>query len=1326
MRCEAGPVNSFCPRSRRGHRGPASLLMFFLLAAMPLVILAVPTVSASSSTFHQATVFYLHNGGDIFGNMSRRYDWANTTRPYNPPDPYFQSDSYQGIEINSTRPINSFEWIAYPAVDADETISGNISVTLFASVSNSTQAVDLQVSLLNVSGSSVQTIAFQSTGNIYISPNQRLQLTLHPAAGYELAAGSTLVLNATRVDTSSNALYIEFDYNSTPSSFSLNLSSRLSSPALSIVPSHPFDNSAVQLNANVSDALGSSDIYRATLYVSSSSIAFNTTMNASKTGGYFIMFTSSLHLTYGSYSATVVAYSQPEMNGTYTQAVSTINFTVYPSLDYFAVKLPAYIAAGRQFNVSATAYADNGAVMTDFNSSATVSFLIANLSSSMTESFHSGLLEMNYTVNVSGLLHVQVSAENATGSASSTVIPGPVSRIVVQPSNVTVAAGRSVQFSAYGYDAFGNLNSTWSPYWSASGGGTVNSSGVYNATTSGNWKVYAQDNATGAISSANVSVGDASLFSISIQPAISNLTAGGTYFFHATGRDAYGNSINLTQVIWSTDAGLLQTNGSEAVLTASRLTFNGAYIEAESSGLTARISVNITPSAFSPVLLSPVPVQMIPAGSYGALNLSPFFSVPYGVQMEWFSASGNDSVFALGQGIMGNTTMLIYTARNTGGYSNLSVEVTDSLGYSTETVIQVKILPVPNWSSDFPAQLDVQYAVPYILNYTYFVSVEGGALSLHTSSAYVKVTGNNLYYSFPSSFVNREVTVIITAVSSFNTSSSVAQVVRIVDYPPPILDTAEAPPSSITIDSGATVSLPSPLTEYFISRHPLSFTFFARNVSARNVSGLLYISAPEHFSTSEGSVLVEAAYSHSEAFLHISVNIVDLLRPPVVAKLPEIRVHYSSAGVNYAFPLTGFVTDYSVPISETTVITDSSYISFDQGNFSLLFSMPANASGGDIYTGPYVYSTNLTFIGGPLNQIESDSATVSIAVLVSNIYPPSLNESNPLPSLIEMPENSVHSIYLMQHIASDAQAVTFSVNASVPYRLFSNGTLELMPAEYYFGYSDISVEVNSSGGFLIYDMVLYVYEVNIPPTINLPSTLTVQPGPNVINLTPYISNPNGEPLTLEAIGSGAETSGNLLIISLPSGVRQEDIKIIAVAGGQVVKSTVIVRAAAQPLTPFEIPALSLAAVLIVVAAVLAARRRRLNSAQVAGALLIHRDGRLMASSFRSGTLGSDGDLFAGILSALDSFISSSFSRTAGQLKLESVDLSGTKMRVIRGRSVYIVLIYTGNAGRKLLRKVQGKLEEIEQMYPGIEFWDGRSDTVEGVENIIDGIVQLSS
>jgi hypothetical protein len=1333
------------------HGTSEAVLIVFLLLSSSLIVFS-QNAQAAAGSGSQATTFYLHDDQHGFGHPGKRYDWANTSLPYNPLNPYFISSKYQGILLNNSPPYNSFRWIVSPSVGVPVALNGTVSVQLYLTPSNTSTGVpvNLSVTLQNLTvtsgGASIEPIAHNYTGGIFLSPNELVNVTMKISKPYLLSANSSLVLNVTRNDSNSlTSVYVEFDYNSTPSNFRVSMTPRISSAVMS-APGTIYDNQSFPVLASVTDSLGHQDIAHVMLSAVNATgvhVISGIMMTETTYGRYVSNFSADIGpLPYGNYSIKTIASTVSSLSGGNELFYQNYSVTVQPSLSSFAVSSPARANAGVPFAVNATAVADNGLKMASFNGTADVQLISSNgtvlsptLYSPHSAVFASGFSQISINVTSAGNFSAVLSSGTASGRAYVIVVPGPVSSIAVLPSAYSMLAGATEQFTATARDSYGNVNTTWVPVWTVTGGlGNISSNGTFTASAAGIGRILATDAATGATGYANISVSSGSLFSIQISPSNETLLAGQSYFFHVSGFDAYGNSVQLLDVIWSTNAGTVYSNGSYALLNATKTPLSQGYIEAYSAGLTAIALLTIVPSAFSPQFITPFIKLTEPSGQSWSLNISAYVTDPNdptGQVMEWFLYGGATLFYTYGSGVFGNTRITFIPYPGAYGQTNATLVVINREGYSSSAELHITVLPRPEWINSLPLYMSVQAGIPYSLNYTYFIDATPypvNQIRLSTSSSFVYDSGLSLTYLFPVSIVARTFPVVITATNPGNLSASLIQLVSVVSSTGPSLNTRSAPPSFISVYRGENVTLASPLSVYFSSARPLHFSIVSSGVSTHiSGSGLLYISAPENPSTFNGTVLVQANNSEGEyAFLFLHVGIVDIITPPVVKGIPIISVHYSSSGVpDYSLPLLQYVLDSYVPLYALSVLPGSGSITFSRGNFSLLFSMPANVSGGSTYVRPYWLNTTLLFVGGPLSQIANDSVSVALSVYVSSNYPPAVIAGASPPSFLSVPENGVSTTLNLSHIFYSPQGsrLNYSGRANnLSISISQDGLVTVKPEQYFFGSVRADFVISSDYGFIYRSMVVYVYPVYIPPVISVPGHITTHSAIFIINLSKYIVNHNNVPLTISASGIGVTAVGTNVLVSLPSGSQGETITLFFVTPqGTVLERTVTVQLVSSLPNVYAILFYALLFAVILLAALLTYKRLIPRPFQLSSVLLIHNDGRLVSFGHGEDYRGMDRDLIVGMFTAIQDFVSTSFPEMEGAQSLNRIELGKYSIAVERGRVVFILSIYSGEPPRGWFENLRATINGIERKYQNLDSWDGRQESVEGIDEMISSL-----
>lgn len=159
--------------------------------------------------------------------------------------------------------------------------------------------------------------------------------------------------------------------------------------------------------------------------------------------------------------------------------------------------------------------------------------------------------------------NVTATAGSLSGSATVTVVVGPLSSITVTPNPDTTVVGGTQQFVAVGRDAGNNVVAI-TPVWTViNGGGSINASGLFTAgNTPGSFTNTVRATSGTIFGSANVVVQAGSLASITVTPNPDTLDVLTTQQFTAVGRDALNNLVPITPV-WSVTngGGSIDVNG---------------------------------------------------------------------------------------------------------------------------------------------------------------------------------------------------------------------------------------------------------------------------------------------------------------------------------------------------------------------------------------------------------------------------------------------------------------------------------------------------------------------------------------------------------------------------------------------------------------------------------------------------------------------------------------------------------------------------------------------------------------------------------------------
>jgi len=204
-----------------------------------------------------------------------------------------------------------------------------------------------------------------------------------------------------------------------------------------------------------------------------------------------------------------------------------------------------------------------------------------------------------------GIWAVNATNGGITGTALVTVTPGELASIVVTPADGTYNADQEVQYAATGYDADGNLNTTWAGTWAVTDPtGDINGTGYYYANTTGTWTVYCNSTAPAVSGFTSVTVTPGSVASVVVTPEFENVSADDTVAYAAIGYDADGNVIPGMVFNWSVDDATASMDADGTFHPHDAGSWN---VTAENSTITGTAQVNVTAGAPATIELGPWP-----------------------------------------------------------------------------------------------------------------------------------------------------------------------------------------------------------------------------------------------------------------------------------------------------------------------------------------------------------------------------------------------------------------------------------------------------------------------------------------------------------------------------------------------------------------------------------------------------------------------------------------------------------------------------------------------------------------------------------------------
>jgi hypothetical protein len=353
------------------------------------------------------------------------------------------------------------------------------------------------------------------------------------------------------------------------------------------------------------------------------------------------------------------------------------------------------------------------------------------------------------TFTKAGIYGLQVTIRDAgalTVTSSTTVtVNATLTGITVTPTSASVATGGTQAFTATGLDQFGLALPTQPPVtWSASGGGTISTAGLFTAgsTAGGPYTVTA---ASGGITgTANVTVTAAANAPPTVATpagASPNPTAGTTTTLSVLGADNGGEAA-LTYT-WATTGTppapvTFSANGTNAAKTVAA-TFAKAGIYSlqatirDAGGLTVTSSTTVTVNAtLTGITVTPASASVATGGTqaFTATALDQFgIALPTQPPATW-SASGGGTISTAGLFTAGSTAGGPYTVSATsGGITGTgSVTVTASTSFTVGTTTALS----SQSSNDASVLLAYKVSLPK-------------AATIQSLSIYTRKTGGKVY-----------------------------------------------------------------------------------------------------------------------------------------------------------------------------------------------------------------------------------------------------------------------------------------------------------------------------------------------------------------------------------------------------------------------------------------------------------------------------------------------------------------------------------------------------------------------------------------------------
>ena len=223
-----------------------------------------------------------------------------------------------------------------------------------------------------------------------------------------------------------------------------------------------------------------------------------------------------------------------------------------------------------------------------------------------TRRFKRGLWFLEFTLPLALLGFLLIGVAAASGDVTE------LGRIEIAPNTVTLNLDERQQFEANGFDLSGR-SIPIQAQWSATGGSIDSETGLYTATTAGDFTVTASVRGSTVTGTASVHVGPPTLATIRVTPTDAQLDPGGVQTFTAVGYDGQSNEIPIDPV-WTATGGTITSEGRYTAGTRPGIFRITASAKGSSVRGHAMAWVVIRPLSLVRITVSPTTAQLNPGG----------------------------------------------------------------------------------------------------------------------------------------------------------------------------------------------------------------------------------------------------------------------------------------------------------------------------------------------------------------------------------------------------------------------------------------------------------------------------------------------------------------------------------------------------------------------------------------------------------------------------------------------------------------------------------------------------------------------------------------
>ncbi|HKZ48814.1 MAG TPA: DNRLRE domain-containing protein [Thermoplasmata archaeon] len=724
----------------------------------------------------------------------------------------------------------------------------------------------------------------------------------------------------------------------------------------------------------------------------------------------------------------------------------------------------------------------------------------------------------------SGIVRVDSGVLNAT--AAVTLLPGPLATLIVNPASATLPPNASQDFTAQGYDSWGNAIPGLAYAWSVLGGvGSLNSSAgdtvrFTAGATAGNGTVQVDIGTVNV--SASITVTSGALATLSITPSNASVGVAGAVPFTAQGYDGFGNPIPGLPYVWVVGGGigtLNSTTGPAVTVTAGTVAGAG-NVRVDSGPLNATASVTVLPGAVASVAVTPGSVSLLPFdGQTFTADAYDAFGNPLAGQNFTWAVTG-------GVGTLNATwgASVSFTAAPPPANGTVEASVGAVTGAAQVSVgsgpLPWVVLSAPAAGAHLTGLVSIAYTASPD---TVLVAFEYDAGSGWTAIGSTAVLAGTFPWDTSGlDFVAGRLRAV--AVNNLTISNATTVSPLEVDNTPPaitigaILDEQAAAGRLIIPYTVAADAVRVDLSYFDVTWNPIG--------TDATVDGT-YTWIP--------SVLINGVTVRAVAVDEVGLVGSDEVpgvgqvtfgtNPPAIAAVPDLHVR---AGAPYVLNLTFYLSDADTPIGALAVsVSDAANVTAASGPYPSLTFLLAS---------PGSYAVTLWVSDG------ADTVWRILAVTVSAVGPPALTAALPAVAFDEdtVAVNALGASATAYFSDPQGGGLAFAIldASALLSRVAPGGAVDLWAPANWSGAEVLRLRAtDASGGFAEAAFAVLVRPVNDSPLLAAIADITADAGGRyVLDLTPFLFDvdTNLSLITVTTDSPYVSVSGHVLTLAFPA------------------------------------------------------------------------------------------------------------------------------------------------------------------------------------------------